>query len=372
MLETGSTLIDLVTGGQKGIFGLEAGTIYNLVGDFSTGKTFTATEIVAVNRLKYGEKLKWNYDNGENGNKIDTISLYGFDLMTKNDLRSSVVEDLEINIKIFLERLKKDDIGIYIIDSLDAFAPFAVKERSEKRQKAFLKGKKFEDGSYMMDKQKYLSQEFFPNITPLIEASNCLLIIISQVRDNIGVMFGNKHIRSGGKALDFYAHTIAWLAISEKLVKIIENEKITFGMRGKIKTTKTRHPRPYRECYYTILFDYGIDDLSSNIEYLFRMLTEQGKTSTGEQNQIFWKELKEILPVKEEVFFNLFLEKNATKEQLKDIEKIKNNHKLWYLEKNQVLDMVVNLKLEKIVKERVIEKWERIEDLLKTNRMKKY
>jgi recombination protein RecA len=186
-----------------------------------------------------------------------------------------------------------------------------------------------------MDKQKYLSQEFFPTIKPLIEESNVLLVIISQVREKIGITFGSKFTRSGGKALEFYCHHIAWLAVAEKLTVTIKGMEKTLGIRGKLKTTKSRTPRPFRESYYTILFDYGIDDLSSNIDFLFGLLTELGKDKTGKKD--FKVEYKDIVH-------------NSKKDLVE------------YIEKNN---------LEAEIKQDVIEVWESIEQSIKSNRKSK-
>jgi len=271
---TGSTLMDLIIAGEKGVFGYEAGKVYNLVGDKSTGKTFCAAEVISVNKYFYKDKFKWNYDDAEMGCTLNSKKLYGFDLIKKDTLKSETVEDLFINVKKFVSTLKSDQMGIYVIDSLDAIGSEEDKARSEKRVKLSKQGKKLETGSYQMSKQKFLSQEFFRNLVKELANTNCMLLIISQVRANIGVMFGEKLTRSGGKALDFYAHSCIWLANAEKIKKLGRD----IGVRIKAKTKKSKTPRPYRWEYAILYYDYGVDNLSANIDYLFGLVTEAGKS----------------------------------------------------------------------------------------------
>lgn len=329
-LLTGSTLLDLVLGGGKNKYGLVPGNIYNIIGDSSAGKTFIANEIIAVNRNKLKDNFKWNYDDCEDGCTIDSNTLYGFDIIDEDTLRSDTVEKLFINVSKFIDTIKQGEYGIYVVDSLDALTSKATLERGDERIKADEKGKEFKEGSYMMDKQKYLSGEFFPLISDKLKNSNCTLIIISQVRDNIGVMFGEKFTVSGGKALQFYSHSRLMLNVVEKL----EVKNRIISIRVKAKTKKSKTERPFRECYVNIVFDYGIDDVSANIEYLYNTLTDLGKDKG--KTQI------------------VFDEDNTFPSVEKAVE---------YIEQNDMKD---------ILKNRVIHKWEAIEDSIKSVRSKKY
>jgi hypothetical protein len=160
----------------------------------------------------------------------------------------------------------------------------AGQERADESYKAHKAGKKLEKGSYQMDSAKFLSQEFFKNITDLTEQNHVLLIIISQVRDKIGAMFPTQ-TRSGGRALDFYAHTALWLATVSK----IKRRERDVGVVVLAKTKKSKTPRPFRECLFTLLFDYGLDDVGSNIDYLFDLRAEDGKLLASAKN-IIWNE----------------------------------------------------------------------------------
>ena len=74
-------MFDLVTGGNKNVFGVPAGRFINIVGDKSAGKTFLSNEFIAWAYHNLGKDFKWVYDDCESGYSFDTQSLYGFDIM---------------------------------------------------------------------------------------------------------------------------------------------------------------------------------------------------------------------------------------------------------------------------------------------------
>ena len=114
-----------------------------------------------------------------------------------------------------------------------------------------LAGKEIKDkGTYGMATPKFLSSEFFKTQTGKFADKNASLIIVSQVRENLNAgMFGKKHKRSGGKALDFYAHTVLWLTTWIKIKKKdVDGNERQIGVIVEAKTEKSKTPRPYRTC----------------------------------------------------------------------------------------------------------------------------
>ena len=91
---------------------------------------------------------------------------------------------------------------------------------------------------------------------------------ISQTRDKIGVTFGEKHTRSGGKALQFYASQVLWLSHLGQIHKTVAGVKRTIGIeiRGKVK--KNKIGVNYREANFNIEFGFGIDDLQASVAWL--------------------------------------------------------------------------------------------------------
>lgn len=325
---TGSLLLDLVVGGGVGL-GLPAGKIINIVGDKSSGKTFLACEIVANAYHSYKDKVKFIYDDAESGFGFNTKNLYGFDI-EEFKIKSKTVEELFCNVKDFINKLKKDEFGIYVLDSLDGLSSSQLIEIGEERYKLFKQNKEYDKGSYQMEFAKFLSQEFFRNLTGEIDDKNILLVIISQIRTDVSPMSFKKWTRAGGKALDFYAHTVLWL----KNLRTIEKKGADIGVIIQAKTEKSKTPRPYRQCIFPIYFNYGIDDIGSCIDYLYQLRSEK----TGE-----------LSSKREKIKFD---DKEFTRDEL-----------IKFIEDNDLIGRL---------KQMVIDTWEQEEKERLINRRKKY
>jgi RecA/RadA recombinase len=389
---TGCTLLDLVVGGDTGKLGFPPGKIINLVGDKSSGKTFIACEMVASNYHANKKTLKFNFDDGENGFTFDTNHLYGMDIITENTLRSSKVEEFDINVGKFLKTVDKKEKGMYILDSLDGLSNLDIEKRAEEREKAAEKGKEFDKGTYGMKTPKFLSQEFFKTKASKFDETNSLLIIVSQTRDNIDPFSFKKWTRSGGKALDFYAHTVLWLATLKKIEKVIQGQKKVIGVRVKAKTDKSKTPRPFRECVFTVYFDYGLDNIGSNLDFLFNLLTPTGELGSTAK-EIVWKgepiNLTNLKKFLEEKDLYTTAKRERKKEEgkselsitwtvdwIKKQDKIKKEFDEKFgvpMSRDELIKQIEESpEMEKELEQRVIEKWEEIESKASTNRKKKY
>ncbi|MAF25770.1 hypothetical protein CL634_09390 [bacterium] len=251
-ISSGCELLDCVLGG-----GWAIGRIANVVGDRSTGKTLLAIEAAANfasaflnGHIFYREaEAAFDLDYAEAlGMPIDRISFNKPDEFV-------TVEDFYNDLSQCLEQIGTDGIGLYILDSLDALS-----------DKAEI-GRGIEEGTFGASKAKQLSQ-VFRRITQKVKKSNVCVIIVSQVRDNIGVAFGEKHTRSGGRALDFYASQILWLARIKNLTKTRKSITRTTGIIVRAKCKKNKVGIPYRECDFPITFGYGVDDFTANLDWL--------------------------------------------------------------------------------------------------------
>ena len=272
IISSGSTLIDLILGG-----GYESGTIVNLIAESGAGKSYLAAEMIGTSYIKYKKDFAWRYLDKENGFKFNTKKLYGVDIIDNTKAIPGTVEEMACDFAIELEALKKVKFFIYVADSYDALSSNAEKQRDRERNKAYVKGNDLETPTYAMEKAKF-SSEFFRLRTSDIEDKNCLFVIISQKRSKVGATFGRKWKRSGGDALDYYCGSILELTRCEDLKKTVQGETRSYGYVLKARALKSRNEHPYRECYINILYTYGLDDISSNIDYLYSFKTEGGKT----------------------------------------------------------------------------------------------
>jgi len=233
-----------------------------------------ASEIIAHARKKYGKDLIWYYDDTEAGYSFDSMKLYGFEMITEDMVRSETIEEFSLHMDRTLSKMKSNQKLIYIVDSFDGLSSEQELEEFEAKLVAVEKDKKIA-GSMGMSKGKGTNQ-FFRVMKNKIKDKNCLLVIVSQVRENIGAgMFEPKLRRNGGKSLDLYACQIYWLAVVEKY----KMKDTVIGVCAKIKNTKNKVGKAYREGYMDLLFEYGIDNISSNLKYLYDLKTDGGKDS---------------------------------------------------------------------------------------------
>lgn len=246
---SGARLLDCALGG-----GWPLGRVANIVGDKSTGKTLLAIEACANFIRKWPNGQIW-YNEAEAAFDVEYAQALGLPkehVSIRNDCNT--VEDFFEDLEHVLEN-KKDVPGLYILDSLDALS-----DRAEL-------GRKIDEGSYGAAKAKKMS-ELFRRVVRKIKTSNVLLIVISQVRDNIGVSFGEKHTRAGGRALDFYASQVLFLAQLGGVKRTIDKVIRAVGVKIRAKVKKNKVGLPGRECEFSIVFGYGVDDIAAGLTWL--------------------------------------------------------------------------------------------------------
>lgn len=266
-IRTGSRLLDCALGG-----GWCLGRFANVVGDKSTGKTLLAIE-AAANFHKYYASGPIKYRETEAAFDPDYAGALGMPIKDVDfGKQVETVEDWFDDLSETINEMKKTkEPGVYILDSLDALSD----KEEMKRDMA--------EGSYNLTKQKNMGQ-LFRRLVRDVEKTRLSVIIISQVRDKIGVTFGKKWTRSGGRALDFYASHVVYLAYLGQLHRTIGGVKRPTGVRIKAKVDKNKVGLPFRECEFDIMFGYGIDDVGANLDWLKEVgkLKEVGVTAKNE------------------------------------------------------------------------------------------
>jgi recombination protein RecA len=253
-VSSGCTVLDCALGG-----GLALGRTANVVGDKSTAKTGTATEVMINFSIAY-EKGQIAYRETEAAWDDAYAEAMGLplDRIDFGDREDPIitVEDFYHDFDEFCDkRIADKQPGLYIVDSFDALSDDAEMERD------------IDKASFGAAKAKKMS-EMFRKLTRKQEQANVLLLIVSQVRDNIGAMFGEKHKRSGGKALDFYASQVFWLAHIKILKKTINKVERPYGIEILAKVKKNKVGMPFREAQFQFEFGFGINDLLASVTWL--------------------------------------------------------------------------------------------------------
>lgn len=272
---TGCTLLDLVIGGGQGM-GMKGGTLLNFVAVEGGGKTQLTGESIAHNfHAKKEDGFWFKFIDRERRFSFDTEGMWGVTVCDRSEWVPDTIEELDGYMSKLLTDAKAP--GMIVVDSLDAFSTEETEARSDKRMRQVDKGDDIkQDGSYTVTTgtPKFLSESLRITMSKAM-ASQTAVILLSQVRSKLNAMQfdPNKFNRNGGKALDHWCDTIGWLRPLRFFG--VGNEKDgTYRDTGavvKFWTTKSSTPRPFRECIYTILFDYGIDNIGSNIDFLFNL-----------------------------------------------------------------------------------------------------
>lgn len=259
LISSGSTLMNLMCSDTVG-GAFPIGSTCNLIGDSSSGKTLIAlTALAEAARNKDFAEFDLYYDGVEPSMDFDLEYLFGHRFVKRLKIKSS-------RMVIGWQRTMNELMGaenpfIYVLDSLDALDTMADKEKAEAELNAYEKGTETR-GSFAMAKAKKMS-EVLRRICGPMEEANGFLMIISQTRDKIGFGF-ERQTRAGGRALKFYAAHEIWLSCGAPIKA--RNREI--GTNSKARCKKNKLTGKHRTTNFSMLYDYGLDDISSCIEFL--------------------------------------------------------------------------------------------------------
>ncbi len=236
--------------------GYARGRMINVIGDSSTGKTLLAIE-ATINFHMSAPKAKIRYAECESAWDETYAKRMGMPVNAVSfvDPKLETIEDLFEDLDEFIAKCNKTHGGLYVVDSLDSLSDRAEMDRT------------LGDKTYGTNKAAKLS-EAFRRVIRRMENKNVTLFIISQVRDNIGAMFGNKLKRSGGKALTFYATQIIWLAQVGKIKAKKKGIERTVGTEIRVKCSKNKMGIQDSFCTLPLIYGYGIDDVAASVYWL--------------------------------------------------------------------------------------------------------
>lgn len=259
-IKTGSKMLDLALGG-----GWAENRIINVIGDSSTGKTLLCIEAMSQFAIKYPKgkgHIKYReaeeaFDEpyaGALGLPLDRVDFGDQPLETIEDVFEELQDIIDAAFTEIDDGRKPLPI-LYVVDSLDALS-----DRGEMKRD-------IDEGSYGAEKAKKLSQ-LFRRLVRRLDEANVTVMIVSQVRDRIGVTYGSKTTRSGGKALTFYCSQIVTLAQLGRLKKTVKGIERVIGLDIKASIIKNKVTDAHRDAEFDILFRHGIDDLPSCLYFL--------------------------------------------------------------------------------------------------------
>jgi len=269
LLPTGCKLLNLALSDCI-IGGYGAGRLVNMIGDSSAGKSMLALTGMAemANDPKFDDYILL-YDGCEPPD-FDLVRLFGRKLVARLNEGHNYVADvcsleeytppetIQQYYGRMLQLLEEDRPVFAILDSFDAITT------TEELARAADMAKGKETGSYKMEKARWAS-EVLRVLSVKIEKTKSAIVIISQTRDNIEPIGFQKKTRAGGKALEFYACHIFWLA---KAGQIQATNKMKIGSKIIAKTTKNKLTGKWRDVQFPVYYQIGVDDIGSAVDYL--------------------------------------------------------------------------------------------------------
>lgn len=293
VIKTGAVSLDLALG----IGGVPKGRIVEIYGPESSGKSTLATHIVA-NCQKSGGTAA--YIDAEHALDPAYAEKIGVDL---NKLIISQPDSGEEALNIAEMLARSNAVDLIVIDSVAALVP-----------KSELEG---EIGDAHVGLQARLMSQALRKLTSTLAKSNTCAIFINQIREKVGVMFGNPETTTGGRALKFYASIRMEI---RRLAGIKGNDNAEIGNRVKVKVVKNKMAPPFRSAEFDILFNEGISRTGSIIDLAvdFGIIEKKGSwfSYNGEKLDQGREAVREKLknePLMADEIEKLIMEKMATK-----------------------------------------------------------